>query len=425
MTSRHSLTAKGTSLSISENNVTKASDSETGIGDLFLPTSYIFTALYYPLLMIARNLSFIFFPWIVAAAYPIVLLLLFFFKKNYVHGNRDYSWINIIDENVGLRFIDICIIVIVLVLLLLAIIGRISSLFLPLLLSLLVGVIVNSFFFKRTRVVEDPYKAWDGDWRRRRFAPLPPNDNLIDIHFSWVDILAVKGVKGDDKLDSFTIQLSQTDYEGSTPRVRLHNPYYIPPGLQYENDRDSFTNVVLDGADKALQNDGETDCKEDRALTQIVNSAFDVCKRYNLANFEMFDLILLFCQKNVEYKYDDECDSINRMRDYFRFASETLYDRAGDCDCKAVLAYKLFELLGVDPQLVIVKANHEDVYNHAAIILRNDADASVPLPPQYKEYAPNMGVYCEATANGDMHPGDIPNGVDVTSMKFINRKVEF
>ncbi len=424
MTSRHSLTAKGSSLSICKNSIPKVSDSKIVIGDLILPSSYLFMVLYYPLLLITRNLFGSFSPWIVAIAYPIILLLLILVKRGYVHSNRDITWINIINNNVGLGFIDICIAIVAVILLILSIIGKISMLFLPVLLFSLVGVIVNSFFFKRTRVVEDPYEGWNGDWRKRRFSPIPQNSNdIIEIHFSWVDILAKKRIKGDDSTDGFTIQLPQADYEGTNPRVRENNPFFNP-GLQYENDRETYTNIVLDGVDKILQDAGENDCYEDMALTQIVNSAYEVCKRYNLADFEMYDLILMFCQTSVEYKIDDECESINNIEEYYRFASETLFDRTGDCDCKAVLAYKLFELLGVSPQFVIVKANYKDEYNHAAIVLRNDTDSCVSLPPQYKEYAPGKGVYCEATADGNMHPGDIPDGVDYTSMKFINRNAK-
>ena len=336
-----------------------------------------------------------------------------------MRNNGNFLCIGIVDDNVGSRFIDSCIVIVAISLIVLSIIGYVSYLFMPVLIVSLVGIIVNSLFFKYIRDIEDPYKSWDGGWRRRNFNPLPQGaDSIIDIHFSWVDILAIKGVKGNEKFDCFTIQFKHADFDGSSPRVREFNPFFMP-GLQYEDDRERFTNIVLEGADKTLQNAGESECFEDRALTQIINSAYDVCKRYNLADFEMFDLILMFCQKNIEYKVDNECDSINRIGEYYRFASETLYDRTGDCDCKAVLAYKLFELLGVDPQFVIVKANNEDVYNHAAIVLRNDV--GVGLPPRYKEYKQGMGVYCEAAANGYMHPGDIPKGVDLESMKFVNR----
>lgn len=424
MTSRYPLNTKGTSLSINENSIPQASDSKIGIGDLFLPSSYLFMALYYPLFLIARNLSGSFLPWIVGIAYPIIFLLLYLVKRGYIQNNREVTWINIINNNIGLGFVDICIVIVAVVLLILSIIGKIPMSFLPVLLFSLVGVIVNFFFYERTRVVEDPYESWNGEWRKRRFSPIPQNSNgIVDIPFSWVDILAKKRIKGSDNTDSFVIQMRQTDFEGNNPRVREHNPFYSP-GLQCEENREVFTNMVLDGADKILHDAGENDCYEDMALTQIVNSAYDVCKRYNLADFEMYDLILMFCQTNIKYKLDNECESINNIEEYYRFASETLYDRTGDCDCKAVLAYKLFELLGVAPQFVIVKANHEDAYNHAAIVLRDDADSQTTLPPQYKEYAPGKGVYCEATADGNMHPGDIPDGVDYSSMKFMNRNAK-
>ena len=103
------------------------------------------------------------------------------------------------------------------------------------------------------------------------------------------------------------------------------------------------------------------------------------------------------------------------MEEYFRYASETLVDREGDCDCKSVLAYRLFEKLGVDVDLVTVQSGGKGVYNHVAIVLKNKADASIKLPPEYKEFAPGQGVYCESTGHG-FHPGDVPEDVDTQSL---------
>ncbi|MBQ4285591.1 MAG: V-type ATP synthase subunit D [Bacteroidales bacterium] len=69
----------------------------------------------------------------------------------------------------------------------------------------------------------------------------------------------------------------------------------------------------------------------------------------------MFDLVLGFVQANVKYVDDAESEPIGKVEEYFRYASETLVDREGDCDCKSVLAYRLFEKLGVDVDLVTVK----------------------------------------------------------------------
>ena len=207
----------------------KKRDHKFGIGDLTLPSAYIFIVLYYPLVLLTRNISEQFAPWIAIIAYPIIILVLYFFKSRYVRNNGNFLCIGIVDDNVGSRFIDSCIVIVAISLIVLSIIGYVSYLFMPVLIVSLVGIIVNSLFFKYIRDIEDPYKSWDGGWRRRNFNPLPQGaDSIIDIHFSWVDILAIKGVKGNEKFDCFTIQFKHADFDGSSPRVREFNPFFMP-----------------------------------------------------------------------------------------------------------------------------------------------------------------------------------------------------
>ena len=127
-----------------------------------------------------------------------------------------------------------------------------------------------------------------------------------------------------------------------------------------------------------------------------------------------------FIQTNIVYKLDEDSDSIGKKKEYFRFPGETLFDVEGDCDCKAVLAYGLFKRLGVDVDLVVVKANESDEYNHAAVVFKNKPEAPVKLPPGFKEYAPGKGYYCELTGEG-FHPGDIPPEVDPASLVRVPR----
>lgn len=76
-------------------------------------------------------------------------------------------------------------------------------------------------------------------------------------------------------------------------------------------------------------------------------------------------------------------------------------------------------MLGVDVDLVTVKSGGKGVYNHVAIVLKNKADAAINLPPEYTEYAPGQGVYCESTGHG-FHPGDVPKDVDTKSLVVLS-----
>ena len=84
-----------------------------------------------------------------------------------------------------------------------------------------------------------------------------------------------------------------------------------------------------------------------------------------------------------------------------------------------MLAYQLFKRLGVDVELVEVESGETTYRNHVAIVLHNNPGAKVQLPPDYVEYAPNKGVYCEATGFG-YKPGDIPKDINTDSIKVIS-----
>ena len=398
-------------------------DERVGMRDLLIPSTLIYLLLYALLFPLAQQVSANRYVEILVmlAAYLLIVGIFYFVKYQLHLSNRSMTWTAMFNSNVGEGLINWVLLIVSVVALYLSTNPLLLPfMYQPALMVIILTIAATMTLTPRTRRLEDPYRGCHGSWRQSP-QPMAPASaaSMQTLQFSWVPVLERKHITGDEKQDCFTLTLPIADYEGTTPRVRMQNPFY-QPGLTSEDDREAFTRKVLDGVDKVLRAEGATDLYEDRALAQIINSAYEVCVRYNLADFEMFDLILLFCQMNIEYKLDEECDSIHQIREYYRFASETLYDRTGDCDCKAVLAYKLFELLGVKPSFAVVKANHEDIYNHAAVVLRNDPNARIPLPPQYKEYAPGKGVYCEATSDGSFHPGDMPTDIDYDSIRIFS-----
>ena len=401
-------------------NARLSPDERIGIRDLMIPATLIYLLLYAALVPLAKHLTDNHYAVILLmlAAWLVIVGVLYFIKYQLHLSNRGMSWTALFNSNVGEGFLNWTLLIVSAVSLYLSAYTSILPFeYQPALMVIILSVVATMTLTPKLRQIEDPYRSCRGSWRQPP-APAPASAaTMQSIQFSWVPVLEHKHITGDDKVDTFTVSFPTADYEAPSPRVREENPFF-QPGLQDESQREAFTQKVLDGVDKALRDKGASDLYEDRALAAVVNSAYEVCVRYNLADFEMFDLLLLFCQLNINYKIDEECESINNIYEYYRYASETLYDRTGDCDCKAVLAYKLFELLGVDPKFVVVKANGEDKYNHAAIVLRNDPNARIPLPPQYKEYAPGKGVYCEATSDGNLHPGDMPQDIDYSSMCF-------
>lgn len=221
--------------------------------------------------------------------------------------------------------------------------------------------------------------------------------------------MSLKGIN--NCKDEVELTFEETDFCDATAPVRAANPFRSGP-VTSDEDLSARAKKVLAGVPTA-------NGSEETALAKILNSAYQLCLQYGLADFEMFDLILGFVQANVSYVIDEDSEAIDKIREYFRFACETLYDREGDCDCKSVLAYRLFEKLGVDVDLVTVKTGDQGYYNHVAIVLKNNPAANIQLPPEYTEYAPGMGVYCESTGYG-FKPGEVPKDVDTSSIFAIS-----
>lgn len=402
------------------------SDVRIGFKDLALPSTIIFLLLFIPFGIIANYYSWFGFlgdelsyiSWMLSG-YGLICLSLFLIKSHFTIRNKSLSFFTgLIDRNVGVAGWNILIIVS-------AVIGMVTSVFItnytifPAFLSIFIGFVVNLNCYKGDWSIVDPVSTWGKKWRGKG---VPQNSStqgqtgFIDVEFDWAPILASKGIKQiDADRDKVIVSIKEDDLnnlQGS--RVRQKNPFKNgnPPPFE---ELKKYASDVLGGSDES----GNT--YEKNALEQIILSAYQICKKYNLADFELYDLILMFCQDEsiIKYVTDDNSEKIGKIAEYFRFPIETLYDKEGDCDCKSVLAYKIFQLLNVEPRFAIVKSGGSDSYNHAAVVLRKKCQAMVQVPTTYKAYDDlNQYVFCEATSGG-YHPGDIPSDVDVKSIVLV------
>lgn len=382
-------------------------DVRVGFKDLMLPAALAYMVLFYPLRLLTETFTNAY-----SSIYMLVMLLYYVlfvgvlyvikYEKTMQNQSIDYV-IGLIDRNVGVKWLNILIIIAAVVALRIA-----SPALLPLFAVTLAGFLCNLACFNGKWHLEQPGSAWSG---RIPANPAPQNHSSassakrVTRTFSWAPIMALKGIN--DCKEEIELSFAESDFNGVTSTVRKANPFRNGP-VESEEDLSDRAKQVLAGAKTA-------DGSEDTAIARILNSAYQLCLQYGLADFEMFDLVLGFVQANVKYVDDAESEPIGKVEEYFRYASETLVDREGDCDCKSVLAYRLFEKLGVDVDLVTVQSGGKGVYNHVAIVLKNKANASIQLPPDYKEFAPGQGVYCESTGHG-FHPGDVPKGVDTQSL---------
>lgn len=383
-------------------------DVRVGFMDLMLPSALIYMLLYYPFILLSRTITESIpnlYMQVMLLWYILIIAILYTIKyeKTMQNGSIDYL-IGLIDRNVGVKWLNICIITAAFVALRVA-----NETMLPLFAVTLIGFSCNLTCFNKKWHIEEPSSGWSGRIPTIPTPkPAPAGVKVVTYDFSWKSILELKGIKADDKIE---LSFTDADFNGINSTVRQANPFRNGP-ITSDEDLCKRAQEVLAGAQT-------TDGCEEIALAKILNSAYQLTLQYGLADFEMYDLLLGFVQSNVHYETDDKSESIGKVLEYFRYASETLYDKEGDCDCKSVLAYQLFKRLGVDVELVEVESGETTYRNHVAIVLHNNPGAKVQLPPDYVEYAPNKGVYCEATGFG-YKPGDIPKDINTDSIKVIS-----
>ena len=148
-------------------------------------------------------------------------------------------------------------------------------------------------------------------------------------------------------------------------------------------------------------------CKDNAKVHRILQYISDVAKKNGLSELERMQFILDFVQSpNIPYEYDEKCDEIGNPRDYARYPDETLYDRRGDCDCKAVLASILFREAGYKTAYVTTPTHAATAVafkNQSASDLVTMAEKSLLTKDGY------MYFFCETTGDrfriGDL--GDV------------------
>ncbi len=134
-------------------------------------------------------------------------------------------------------------------------------------------------------------------------------------------------------------------------------------------------------------------------LTQLSSYLSGICNSEMLSDYEFAGIVLSFTQQQcIPYQLDKDSTG---YREYVRFPLETIYDTAGDCDCKSVLACALFKTLGFRVAFALMP-------EHAAL--------AITLPNDDLPFANFMlngkrWFYCETTGD-NWHPGQIPDGID-------------
>lgn len=187
--------------------------------------------------------------------------------------------------------------------------------FAPLMLALLIGVTVNGKTY--------PRRVWEV---QTRFAYLPDttitppeDDGEIVRQYEWeLD-------SNNDRRLRATLQLRFKEEDINLLRsrnpFRQGNDFYNHVELMFKEDVDRHHLAIINRHIASLSNE------------------------HQLTMLESIQFILDFVQEpNIRYAHDEETTSFT---EYVRYPDETLYDKVGDCDCKAMLAAALFHNAGL------------------------------------------------------------------------------
>lgn len=264
-----------------------------------------------------------------------------------------------------------------------------GAVFAPLFMALLTGLLVNIKSIKA-----EPWTVIS-----RFLIPKPLPDEADD---ETGDDVREYRWELDSPLKRVTGSLSLSFVKADINDLRTNNPFFI-------DNQKARSNWELAVKELILTN------YENPKIQQLISKIAQMSRINSLSLFEFTQFLLDFVQSpNISYALDGDCDEISNIDEYARFPVETLFDKRGDCDCKAVLAAALFISAGI-PVLFLV--NH----NHAAI--------AVNIPEEHFGYTPEGAAfithkgkqyyYCETTGDGWII-GNIPDSYNIETFQYFN-----
>ena len=272
--------------------------------------------------------------------------------------------------------------------------------FFPLALVIAQGVLINKFAFGsrtpwriRTSFHEVDDLDDDKDFDTGKVEnPYSDDENAIVVDYIW-NLGSETGKKIQGKIQLYFPS-------GYVDNLRRCNPFYAQK---------------TDGTNKKIiQSMFMTLIGHPELIARLKYIAHYIKTKSRLSNLDLYDELqfaLDFVQEpNITFRHDSLSTPINNLNRYIRYPDETLYDKEGDCDCKAFLAAMLFFVMGYE---VLYLASRE--YQHAAVgikvpdLLREFYNDGKVLANKCVEFGGNQYIICETTGDefrvGEfMHP---------------------
>ena len=267
----------------------------------------------------------------------------------------------------------------------------------PLIVAIIIGIIINMlskpahtpWIIRNSFVNNDDLEEYDGE------EPTNP-DGDIARSYDWDLDSKISDKKLHGNLTLYFTASTITD-------LRQLNPFY---------------DQLKEKSDKEYILDMFHYMKEHKSLLArlryIVYNIEKMCEKHSLHELDRIQFILDFVQEpNIKFNMNRDSEAINRFEDYIRFPDETLYDKEGDSNSKALLAAMLFHLMRHN-----VLYLHSRIQEHAAIGVEVNPDwlrklgSKQTIDEMTMDYNGKKYIFCETT-------GDTFKIIDVMEgMKF-------
>ena len=240
--------------------------------------------------------------------------------------------------------------------------------FVPLQTAILIGTWVN-----RKYITSEPWKLSDAEESDSHLPDWSDSDDGSDESETESRTYKWELDPRDGKLNG---ELTLSFSPETINTLRNCNPFRLRPERSFK----SNVEELLDG------------CKDNKKVHELLTYIDNSINKAGLGELERMQFILDFVQRpNIDYELDENCVEIGSPREYARYPDETMYDKRGDCDCKAVLAAIMFR-----------EAGHKTAYlttsDHAAIAVafrsQSNTGESLVTKDGY------IYFFCETTSDG-------------------------
>jgi len=298
------------------------------------------------------------------------------------------DYLELLNRNTGQRKRNNVLIIVLIIGLIISFV-KTGAVFAPLFMALLTGLLVNI-----SSITSEP---WTVISRFSIPTPVPgdtDDETGEDIReYQWELDSPLKHATG-----NLSLRFNKSDIND----LRRKNPFLLDNQKARSNWELTVKELILANFDNPK-------------IQQLISKIALMSRINSLSLFEFTQFLLDFVQSpNIAYALDGDCDEIANISEYARFPVETLFDKRGDCDCKAVLAAALFISAGI-PVLFLV--NH----NHAALAI-NIPEEHFGYTPEGAAFITHKGkqyYYCETTGDGWII-GNIPDSYNIESFQYFN-----